>query len=215
MSEVKIGFIGKISKVVKSPREGFSQIEEGDLSKGLVLILLLAVFSAWSSMNYASKMEFNLAAQGLDMKRLRSGMLPFFALGGAIGAIVRWLIPSVLLVVMAKIMVGGGSSKRMLAMTEFASIPLIAQQLLCVADSYLISIAEVSAIMALTPLGNIPLGLLNNILSIFNFFGLLTLLLTTHAVSINYGVKTMKAFKVAISAYIVYLALASLPLFLL
>jgi hypothetical protein len=99
-------------------------------------------------------------------------------------------------------------------MTEFASIPLIAQQLLRVADSYFISVAEVEAIMALTPLGNVPLGLLKNLLNIFNFFGLLTLLLTTHAVSINYGVKTMKAFKVAISAYIVYLALISLPLFL-
>jgi hypothetical protein len=215
MSEVKIGFVGTISKVVKSPREGFSRIEEGDLSKGLVLILFLVVFSAWSSMNYASKMEFNLVAQGFDMEQLRSSMLPFYALGGAIGSIIRWLIPSVLLVVMAKIMVGGGSSKRMLAMTEFATIPLIAQQLLRVADSYVISVAEVAAIRALTPLGNVPLGLLNNILSVFNFFGLLTLFLTIHAVSINYGVKTMKAFKVALSAYIVYLALISLPLFLL
>jgi hypothetical protein len=113
MSENDKGFVGKIFGVITSPRRAFQDIEERDLRTGLLVVLLVAVLSAWAGMTYFSKMEPNLQAAGqagplgyggpmffqpgaqasqIDFEA--SSLTPFIAIGGIVGTFIRWLVSS-------------------------------------------------------------------------------------------------------------------------
>jgi len=227
MSENKSGFFGKIMGLATSPRGVFSGIEEIDLKRGITVVLIIAVLSGWAGMTYFTKTElqipdmgsgssggspmFNPGAQdlgGLDPEALRSRLAPFIAIGGVLGAVTRWLIPSILVLLAANIWVGKGSSKRMLAMTGFASAPRIIQQLLRVVDAYTISAADIASLTATQAAASGLLGkLVNQAFTIFNLFGILTIVLTAVAVSVNYEATPRRAALVTVLAYIVYMIL--------
>lgn len=230
MSENKSGFLGKIIGMATSPRNVFSGIEEIDLKGGIAVVLIIAILSGWAGMAYFTKTElqipgmgsspggfsgrnpmFSPGAQdlgGLDPEALRSRLAPFIAIGGVLGAVTRWLIPSILVLLAANIWVGKGSSKRMLAMTGFASAPRIIQQLLRVIDAYTISAADIASLTATQAAASGLLGkLVNQAFTIFNLFGVLTIVLTAVAVSVNYEATPRRAALVTVLAYVVYMIL--------
>jgi len=211
MSENDKGFMSKIFGVITSPRRAFQDIEERDLRTGLLIVLLVAVLSAWAGITYFSKTELNLQAagqSGIDFETIKSRMMPFIAIGGIVSTFIRWLVPSLLVLLTAKVLVGEGSSRRMLAMTGFAFIPMTAQQLLRVLDAMTISSANLAALTAsqLTSTGLIG-KILNQAIGVFTIFGLLTVLLNTYAVSANYEVDTRKSAKATVAAYMIYVLL--------
>ncbi len=219
MNENDIGFARKLAGVFTSPRETFGAIDEGDLRMGMAIVLAISVLSAWAGMTYASKMEFDLsgivpsgpgagAPHEFDPEALRSRILPFIALGGGIGALTRWLVPSLFVLVAARLMVGGGSSKRMLAMTGFAYTPMLAQQLLRVIDSSTITASQVMALSATSMLGAglIP-RIINQALSVFTVFGIAVAVLTVFAVSVNFETSTRDAAKATTLGYLLYILL--------
>ena len=229
MSENNKGFVSKIFGMITSPRRAFQDIEERDLRAGLLVVLLVAVLSAWAGMTYFSKMELNLQAAGqagpfvhggpgffqpgaqdsqVDFEALRSRLVPFIAIGGVVGTFMRWLVPSLLVLLTAKVLVGEGSSRRMLAMTGFAFIPMAAQQLLRVLDAMTISSANLAALTAsqLTATGLVG-KIINQAIGVFTVFGLLTVLLNTYAFSANYGTDTRKSATVTVAAYMIYVLL--------
>lgn len=231
MSETGKSFREKIFGVLRSPSIGFLQIEEDDLRKGIIIIFIIGLLSAWAGVVYLSKTEFDLSGlvQGgssgmggrggffsggsqstpeIDPDVLRRTMTPFLAIGGIVGAFTRWLIPSVLVLITAKILIGDGSTRRMLAMTAFASLPQLAQQLLRVVDASTISTVDLTALRtALFPSTGLVLRALNQGVKVFNVFGLLTLALTVYAVSANYGSPKRRALTVSVSAYLAYVLL--------
>jgi hypothetical protein len=209
MSENKKGFVSKIFGVITSPRRAFQDIEERDLRTGLFIVFLVAILSAWAGMIYFSKTELNLLAAGLSgIDFEASSLTPFIAIGGIVGTFLRWLVPSLLVLLTAKVLVGEGSSRRMLAMTSFAFMPMVAQQLLRVLDAMTISSANLAALAA-SQLN--ATGLFGKIISqaigVFTVFGLLTVLLNTYAVSANYGADTRKSATVTVAAYLIYVLL--------
>ena len=144
----------------------------------------------------------------IDPGALRSRLAPFIAIGGVLGAVIRWLIPSILVLLAANIWVGKGSSKRMLAMTGFASAPRIIQQLLRVIDAYTISAADIASLTATRAAASGLLGkLVNQAFTVFNLFGVLTIILIAVAVSVNYEATPRKAAYVTVLAYVVYMIL--------
>ncbi len=226
MSDKKSGIFRKIMGLATSPRGVFSGIEEIDLKGGIAVVLIIAILSGWAGMTYFTKTElqipdmgsgsggspmFNPGAQdlgGLDPEALRSRLAPFIAIGGVLGAVTRWLIPSILVLLAANIWVGKGSSKRMLAMTGFASAPRIIQQLLRVVDAYTISAADIASLTATQAAASGLLGkLVNQAFTIFNLFGVLTIVLTAVAVSVNYEATPRRAALVTVLAYVVYMIL--------
>ena len=230
MSEKKSGFFGTIIGMATSPRNVFSGIEEIDLKRGIAVVLIIAILSGWAGMTYFTKTElqipgmgsgsgrpgggnpmFSPGAQdsdGLDPVALRSRLAPFIGIGGILGAVTRWLIPSILVVLVANIWVGKGSSKRLLAMTGFASAPRIIQQLLRVVDAYTISAADIASLTATRAAASGLLGkLANQAFTVFNLFGLLTIILTAVAVSVNYEAVPRKAAYVTVLAYVGYMVL--------
>jgi hypothetical protein len=115
MSENEKSFASKIFGVITSPRRAFQDIEERDLRSGLLVVLLVAILSAWAGMTYFSKMELNLQAASLagpfrqggpgffqpgaqdsqiDFEAIRSRLVPFIAIGCIVGTFIRWLVPS-------------------------------------------------------------------------------------------------------------------------
>ena len=232
MSENNKGFVSKIFGVITSPRRAFQDIEERDLRAGLLVVLLVAVLSAWAGMTYFSKMEPNLQAAGqagplghgglgffqpgaqdsqVDFEATRSRLVPFIAIGGIVGTFIRWLVPSLLVLLTAKVLVGEGSSRRMLAMTGFAFMPMAAQQLLRVLDAMTISSANLAAFTASQVNATGLVGkILNQAIGVFTVFGLLTVLLNTYAVSANYGADTRKSATVTVTAYLIYVLLRAL-----
>ena len=226
MSEEKKGFIGKIIGTLRSPKKTFEDIEETDLTRGIAVVILVALLTAWAGMIYFSKipMDFSaLAGQGgmggnspmfqpgaqdsggFDPEAMRSRLAPFVAIGNGLGAITRWLVPSVILMMVANLRVGKGNTRRLLAMTGFASAPRILQQTLRVIDAYTISTADIASVAATRSLFRGLVGkILNQTLGVFNLFGILAMILTVHAVSVNYETTTRKSITVTILAYSIY-----------
>jgi hypothetical protein len=224
MSDKKSGFLGKIISLATSPREVFTGIEELDLRGGIVVILLIGVLAGWAGMTYFSKTELQIpdmgpdsgggppgfgpgppGSSGFDPAALRSRLAPFIAIGGVLGSVTRWLVPSILVLFVANIRLGKGSSKRMLAMTGFASAPRIIQQLLRVIDSYTISAADIASLTATRAAASGLIGkLVNQAFTVFNLFGVLTIILTAVAVSVNYEAAPRKAAIVTVLAYVIY-----------
>jgi len=192
VSETKKSFREKIFGVLRSPSTGFPQIEEDDLRKGILIIFIIGLLSSWAGIIYL---------------RART-MTPFLAIGGIVGAFTRWLIPSVLVLITAKILIGDGNTRRMLAMTAFASLPQLAQQLLRVVDASTISTVDLTALRAAVfPSTGLIFKAMNQGIKVFNLFGLLTLALTVYAVSANYGSPKRRALTVSVSAYLAYILL--------
>ena len=224
MSDKKSGFLGKIIGLVASPRGVFTKIEELDLKGGIIVILLIGVLAGWAGMTYFSKTELQIpnmgpgsgggppgfgpgppGSSGVDPAVLRNRLAPFIAIGGVLGSVTRWLVPSILVLFVANIRLGKGSSKRMFAMTGFAAAPQIIQQLLRGIDSYTISAAVIASLTASRAAASGLLGkLLNQAFSVFNLFGVLTIILTAVAVSVNYEAAPRKAAIVTVMAYIMY-----------
>jgi hypothetical protein len=227
MSDKNSGFLGKIISLATSPRGVFTGIEELDLRGGIAVILIIGILSGWAGMTYFSKAELQIpdmgpgsgggppgfgpgppGSSGFDPAALRSRLAPFIAIGGVLGSVTRWLVPSILVLFVANIRLGKGSSKRMLAMTGFASAPRIIQQFLRVFDAYTISVADIASLTASRAAASGLLGkLVNQVFTVFNLFGVLTIVLTAIAVSVNYEATPRKASYVTVLAYVVYMIL--------
>ena len=195
--------------MITSPGRGFQDIEERDLRTGLFIVFLVAILSAWAGMIYFSKTELSLLATGQSGINFDASMLtPFIAIGDIVSSFIRWLVPSLLVLLTAKVLVSEGSSRRMLAMTSFAFIPMIAQHLLRVIDAMTISSANLAAFTASQPTSTGLVGnIINQAISVFTVFGLLTVLLNTYAVSANYEADNRKSAMVTVAAYLIYVLL--------
>ena len=226
MSEDRRSFREKAFAVIRSPSTGFAMIDKDDLRKGILIVAIIGLLSSWAGVVYLSKTEFDLSrltqsgpprmgggrffgsdsnSQVIDPDTLRSTVMPFIMIGGLVGAFTRWLVPGVLVLIVAKILIGDGNTKRMLAMTAFASLPLMAQQLLRVVDAYTISSGALSALRSpVFPSTSLVYGFLNQGVRVFNVFGLLTLVLTVYAVSANYDSPNRRSFMVSVLAYLFY-----------
>ncbi len=232
MSEVEMGFADKLRGVITSPREAFEGIDERDLRKGFAVVLLAAVLSAWAGMVYTSKMDFSLLlgtggtqpdgsgqffspgvqnAQEFDPTAIMSRLMPFIAVGNIVGSVLRWLVPSALLLLSAKVLVGEGSSRRLLAMTGFASSPKVLQQALRVVDAYVITAQELMALIASRAApADLPGRILVQALNLIDVFSVATIVLTVFAVSANYGTPTRRALAVTLLAYAAYVLIRTI-----
>ena len=84
----------------------------------------------------------------------------------------------------------------------------IIQQLLRVIDAYTISAADIASLTATRAAASGLLGkLVNQAFTVFNLFGVLTIILIAVAVSVNYEATPRKAAYVTVLAYVVYMIL--------
>ena len=204
-----MSFIEKMIGVITVPSETFKNITEKDLKKGLLIIIITALLSGFAGSTYFSKMSL-----GPQLSEMQSQMTPFIAIANALTYVTRWLAPSLIITVIAKLMIGDGNTKRLLSMTSFASMPLLIQQILRLIDSQIVSPAEVGQVIASRFTGEgLLIRFLNQGLNVLNVFGLITVILTVYAVTENYGTSKRKAAQVTVISYLTYLIIRTfLPL---
>ena len=199
----------KLIGVITVPSETFKHITEKDLNKGLLIIIITALLSGFAGSTYFSKMSL-----GPQLSDMQSQMAPFIAIANALTYVTRWLAPSLIIAVIAKLRIGDGSTKQLFAMTSFASMPLLFQQILRIIDSQIISPSEVGQVIASRFTGEgFLVRFLNQGLNVLNVFGLITLVVTVYAVGENYGTSNSKAAQITVLSYLTYLIIRTfLPL---
>lgn len=201
----------QIRETLTSPREGLQSIQESDLKRGALIVLVTAVLSAIASMTYMSRMPKDILLSGLagfnvDPGPIIQAMGTFAAVGGVIKVLVDWALLTLMMHALATLLAGKGSLKRFFAMTGFAFIPITAQQLLRIVDAYTVE----PMILADIYIANAGMtGVMKVIVSmnVFTVFGVAALALKSYAVSANYGSTVRKGVLVAAAPYLLFVVL--------
>ena len=211
MSEERMSLSKRILRSLYSPRKNFESIKGNDLGRGLLIIAIIAVVSAWAGYNYSFKLPMapipglgqNNRFQNLDT--FRTNMAIIMALGGGIGVVTEWIVLSIFIFLAGRLIIGEGSFRRMLTLTAFSSTPLIMQQVLRLIDSYTVS---ERILLSMVSAGSSARNLLfSQVLSIFTIFGLWSFAIVMVAVSVIYNTSKKRAFAATLTAYILFILL--------
>jgi len=183
----KKGFIGSIIGVFTSPRSTFGSIDEKDLRKSIIVILLISLVSAAASIIYMPKINTSLPNTGTvgPMGNFRSIILMISGLSGFFGVIISWILTSSLIYAIAKLSGGHGTLKEFYAQTGFAYSPYLIQHLLRLIDAL-----TFNASLGIPTIGN---RFINAFIGTFNVFWLINIILLTIAVSVNQKIGVRKA----------------------
>jgi len=181
MSEEKKSFASQLWGCLVHPMNAFESIEEADLRRGVAIILVIAFLSALAGYNYGSKMSFRIFDRQIVVANI-------FAISNGLGVVIGWLFPTVLLHLFSSLSTDGGGLRRILALTCFASLPLVFRHGLRLVDSYTISVEYVLNIASMgVTNGNLVNRLLNQGLRFLNVFSLWSLALAAISVMVNYN----------------------------
>ncbi|TFH18590.1 hypothetical protein E4H04_02990 [Candidatus Bathyarchaeota archaeon] len=210
MSDEKIGFIGQVTGVLYRPRVIFSKMEESDLTKGLIVMFVMVLLAAYSSMVYMGKIPLSLLSpqlEGIDTNQFEGTMGVFAGIGSGVSILIGWVASTLLLHGLGRLSGGSGPMKRFFAMHGFASVPSLLNQLLRVIDasimdanslaSYYVSYREIGSKALRALLGS----------NLVNIWGLATIALLVIAVEENYGASRGKAILIVLVPSVVYFAI--------
>jgi hypothetical protein len=209
MSENKKGFIGLVVGTIKSPQLTLEQINQDYLLKGLIIIIFLAGLNMVSTSIYISKIPMELyipqiGQTSIDVARVRTI--------SAIMAVVRtaysYVIPVLLIHVIATLMGGQGTLRRTFTLNGFASIPLVLQQLFRIVDSIFTSTKSITNLQIyMTEINGRILKILAS-MNLFTIFGIATWVLIGYGIAANYGTGRRKGLIIALIPYALSFALS-------
>ena len=209
MSDEKPGFIGQLTGVLYKPREIFSTVDEGDLMKGLLVMMVMVVFAAYSSMLYLNKIPLSVLSpqlEGVDTSQLGGSMGLFAGIGSAISIIIGWIASTLLMHGLGKLSGGSGSMKRMFALHGFASLPSLFNQLLRVVDASIMdSDSIVGYFLAAQNLGKFLTAFVGA--NLFNIWGLATIGLLMLAVEENYELSRTRSIIIVLVPSLIYFSI--------
>lgn len=212
MSNEKKGLVGLVAGVLKSPHATFEHIEEGDLMKGILLIGILAVLTAGSTVTYMRKIPIEVLIPQIaqtDPNALEGtqNIITIMGISNVLVTLIGYVFPVFLIHGVATFTGAQGSLKRGLTLNAFASMPLVLQQLLRVFDSIIISSSSLIGYLlskrAIT--GKLIIAIFNT--NLFTVFGVATWFLIGYGVSVNYGISRRKSLLIALLPYILFFAL--------
>jgi len=210
MNEEKTGFLGKFIGVLYKPRAIFSSIDEEDLVKGLVLMLLMVILAAYSNMLYMNKIPLSVLTsllEGVDIGQLEGTMGVMAGVGAGVTILFGWIAGTLLMHGLSRLSGGDGSMRRFFAMHGFASVPSLFNQLLRIVDarimdsntlaSYFVTYRDINSQILKALLGT----------NLLNVWGLATVSLLVIAVEENYRMSRMRAFMIVLLPSVVYFLL--------
>lgn len=165
-------------------------VTDKDLMKGVGIVTLIAVFSAATAYVASTKIVIpELAGMG--------GVLgAATTIGAVLGTYIGWALTTLIYHAAAHILGGSGDRNRMFALTAYASIPTLAQQILRFLGYWL---------RGITPLTTT--NIVELLVDYFNVFTIIGLVLVGVAVMVNYGLTARKAAVVALIPTLLSLAL--------
>ncbi len=161
-----------------------------DLAKGAAIVALTGLFAGGAAYSTASKMEIPIEGMGNTLQIV-------VAISALVMTLLGWILTSLIYHASAHLLGGKGDRNRMFALTGYASIPALIQQLLRFVSYWFLG---QTAMSATTPL--------EVLLEYFNVFSVIGLVLVGVAVMLNYGISGRKAAFVALIPTILSLCLA-------
>ncbi len=165
-------------------------VTEKDMMKGAAIIILTGLFSGAAAYSAASRLEIpGLSGMGGTIGAVS-------AVGSVIGALIWWVVATLIYHAAAHLLGGKGDRNRMFALTAYASIPTLVQQVLRFVGYWLLGI---------TPLTTT--NVVELLVDYFNVFTIIGLVLVGMAVMVNYGLTARKAAVVALIPTVLSLAL--------
>jgi hypothetical protein len=209
-------FTSKLFGVFRHPRSTFEAITEKDLTRGFAVVLLVAIVGAMASAQYVSRMDLSSLPWtgqllGADASSLRGSLGIVFGVITGIRTVTGWLIPALIIYVIAKLSTGGGGFKRLLAQTGFASAPALIQHVLRLIDAYAMQYSLGSDLLQT---GTLTAGLsqriINQALNSLNLFSLVTIGLTIVAASVTFRSSKKKMAPIVFVSYVIFMTLRAL-----
>lgn len=209
MSE-KPGFIGQLTGVLYRPREIFRTVDEGDLTKGIVIAVLTVALGAYSTMAYMGKIPLEVLStqlQGVDAGPMAGSLGMISGIAAGVSMLVGWAISGLVLHLLGKFSGGDGSLKRYFALFGLTTVPALLNQVLRVVDAsimdsasligYFVSYRDMSSKIAKAFIGA----------NLFNLWSLAGIALIALSLEENYGVGRGRALFMALVPSIALFAL--------
>jgi len=210
MSNEKTGFLGQFTGVLYKPRAIFSTMDEGDLIKGIIVMLIMVVLAAYSSMVYMSKIPLSVLTpmlEGVDVGQFEGTMGIMAGVGSAVTIIIGWVAGTLLMHGLGRLSGGDGPMKAFFAMHGFASVPSLLNQLLRVVDASIMDSASLAGyFVAYRDTGSKLLKALIGT-NLVNIWGLATMALLVIAAEENYGLSRTRAVMIVLLPSLVYFLL--------
>jgi len=210
MSKEKTGFLGQFTGVLYKPRAIFSEMDDGDLVKGLVVMLVMVVLAAYSSMVYMSKIPLSVLTpmlEGVDIGQFEGTMGVMAGVGTGVTILLGWVAGTLLMHGLSRLSGGDGSMKAFFAMHGFASVPSLLNQLLRVVDASIMDTNSLAGyFVAYREIGSKALKALIGT-NLVNIWGLATVALLVIAVEENYELNRTRAVMIVLLPSVVYFLL--------
>jgi hypothetical protein len=209
MSE-KIGFIGQFLGVLYKPKEIFSTVDEDDLTKGIIIAVLMMVLTTYSTMTYMEKIPLDVLApqlQGVDAGSIGGSMGMISGITAGISILVGWVISGLILHLLGKFSGGEGSLKRYFALYGFTTIPAMLNQLLRVVDASIMDTASlISYFVSYRDMSNkiVKVFIGANLMNIWTIAGIALIVLSLEE---NYHLGRGRAVLIALIPSILYFML--------
>lgn len=146
MSE-KQGYFGQLLGVLYKPRKIFESVDEDDLVKGVLVVVLMAALGAYSTMTYMGKVPLSVIApqlEGQDLGPMAGSMGLISGISAGIMMVAGWAISTAVIHGLGKLSGGDGSMKRFFAINGFIAVPGLLNQLLRVVDASLLDSASIA-----------------------------------------------------------------------
>ena len=210
MSKEKPGFLGQFTGVLYKPRAIFSTVDDGDLVKGLLVMLVMVVLAAYSSMLYMSKLPLSVLApmlEDVDIGQFGGTMGIMAGVGAGVTILLGWVAGTFLMHGLSRLSGGDGSMRAFFAMHGLASVPSIFNQLLRVVDASIMDSNSLAGyFVAYREIGSKALRALIGT-NLVNVWGLATVALLVVAVEENYGLNRTRAVMIVLLPSLVYFLL--------
>jgi len=205
-----LSFIRDLVRCLISPQSSFRSIlEKPSLMKATALILVIAIVAAWASFNYTGKLPLSYFIDQLpggiaNPEQLRQASIIAGAMTALIGVFGTWLISSALIHGFSSRLGGKGTFRSMLTLAGFASTPLLIQQVLRLADSFMVSeeALQLATSLQMPAIAEAAVG-------IFTIFGIWSMILLIIATRENYKMSTAKSTAATILSFIVLIFISA------
>jgi len=171
-----------------------SQITEKNMLKGATIIVLTGILAAVTAYSNSTRIESSIAEVSGILKTVSAVTALTLTLLG-------WILSSLIYHAGASVLGGKGSLNRMFALSGYASIPLLLQEIL----RFLYYV-----VLSQSPSASAVENIFTLLVDRFTFFKVACLILTGVAVMLNYGVSGRKAVFVVLLPTLISIAFALL-----
>jgi hypothetical protein len=162
-----------------------------DITKGAAIVLASGLFSGGAAYATASSMDALIGSMAGTVKIIS-------LISAVVMALLGWLVSTIIFHGVAHLAGGKGDRNRMFALTGYASIPSLVQQFLRLINYWFLGQT------AATSAG----GVAEILVSTFNVFAIIGLVLVALAIKTNYGISGRRAALIALIPTAISLALA-------